>query len=190
MDVSFVASAYTPEQYPPANRPEIAFAGRSNVGKSSLLNKLTNRRHLAVTSSRPGRTRSINFFAVGKDLYFVDLPGYGYAKVPRKVKKSWKEMVETYLLGRPTLKGVVLILDIRRDPGSDDLGLLDWLQHHNIPVLLVLTKADKLSRQKALSRAAIISKALHGTSLPKPLIFSSRTGLGKEHLWESIKGLI
>ena len=190
MDVSFVASAYTPEQYPPANRPEIAFAGRSNVGKSSLLNKLTNRRHLAVTSSRPGRTRSINFFAVGKDLYFVDLPGYGYAKVPRKVKKSWKEMVETYLLGRPTLKGVVLILDIRRDPGSDDLGLLDWLQHHNIPVLLVLTKADKLSRQKALSRAAIISKALHATSLPKPLIFSSRTGLGKEQLWECIRGLI
>ena len=94
MDVSFVASAYTPEQYPPANRPEIAFAGRSNVGKSSLLNKLTNRRHLAVTSSRPGRTRSINFFAVGKDLYFVDLPGYGYAKVPRKVKKSWKAHLE------------------------------------------------------------------------------------------------
>lgn len=190
MDVTFVASAYTPQQYPPPDRPEVAFAGRSNVGKSSVLNKLINRRHLAATSSKPGRTRSINFFAVGKDLYLVDLPGYGYAKVPTHVKKGWKKLVEAYLLERPTLRGVVLILDIRRDPGSDDLDLIQWLQHHRIPVLLVLTKADKLSRQRALNRAAAIFKSLKHMNLPMPLVFSSRTGMGKEQLWDSIMNLV
>ncbi len=190
MDVTFVASAYTPQQYPTPDRPEVAFAGRSNVGKSSLLNKLINRRHLAATSSKPGRTRSINFFAIAKDLYFVDLPGYGYAKVPTSIKKSWKRLVESYLLGRPTLRGVVLILDIRRDPGSDDLDLIEWLQHHRIPVLLVLTKADKLSRQRALNRATAIFNALKHTNVPRPVVFSSRTGLGREQLWDAIMKLV
>ncbi|HDM08900.1 MAG: YihA family ribosome biogenesis GTP-binding protein [Deltaproteobacteria bacterium] len=190
MEVSFVASAYLPDQYPPPDRPEVAFAGKSNVGKSSLLNRLVNRRHLAVTSSKPGRTRSINFFAVGRDLYFVDLPGYGYAKVPVSVKRSWKKMVETYLEGRPTLKGVVLIVDIRRDPDSNDLDLLHWLNHHGIAAVAVVTKADKLSRQKALIRASEITKRLEPLIEHKPIIFSARTGIGREELWEMIKCLI
>jgi len=190
MDVSFVASAYTPEQYPPPDRPEIAFAGRSNVGKSSLLNKLTNRSRLALTSARPGRTRSINFFAVGKNLYLVDLPGYGYAKVPVEVKRYWKKMVEAYLLQRSTLRGVILILDIRRAPGAEDLMLINWLQHHGIRLVLALTKADKLSRQKALNRAKTISTQLGNIQAAKPIIFSARTGLGKEELWDAINTLI
>jgi len=190
MEVSFVASAYLPDQYPPPDRPEIAFAGKSNVGKSSLLNRLVNRRHLAVTSSKPGRTRSINFFAVGRDLYFVDLPGYGYAKVPVSVKRSWKKMVETYLDRRPTLKGVVLIVDIRRDPDSNDMDLLHWLNHRGIAAVAVVTKADKLSRQKALIRASEITKRLEPLIEHKPIIFSARTGIGREELWEMIKCLI
>ncbi len=189
MEASFVASAYEPSQYPPPDRPEVAFAGKSNVGKSSLLNKLVNRRNLAVTSSRPGRTRSINFFAVGNELYLLDLPGYSYAKVPVKIKRSWKKMVESYLETRATLKAVVVILDIRRDPDSRDLGLLDWLNHHKIPILAVLTKVDKLSRQKALQRCSKIKHALGDFLQLEPIIFSAKTGVGKEKLWEAINEL-
>ncbi len=186
MDVTFVASAYTPQQFPPPDRPEVAFAGRSNVGKSSLLNKLTNRRHLASTSCKPGKTRSINFFSVANDLYLVDLPGYGYARVPVTIRKGWKKLVETYLLQRRSLKLVVLILDIRRDPGADDMDLINWLHHHGIPLLVVLTKADKLSKQKALSRLIAVSKALGNSNLPTPLLFSARTGMGVAQLWDAI----
>ncbi|MBW1730822.1 MAG: YihA family ribosome biogenesis GTP-binding protein [Deltaproteobacteria bacterium] len=190
MQASFITSAFSPNEYPPADRPEIAFAGRSNVGKSSLLNTLANRRRLAVTSSRPGRTQSINFFSIGKDLYFVDLPGYGYAKVPLKIRKSWGKMVETYLRERPNLKGVVLLLDIRREPGSDDLNLLEWLRHYHIPALVVLTKSDKLSRHQTLTKANKIAQSLHDLIQEKPLLFSARTGLGKEELWELIHRLV
>ncbi|MBU4425956.1 MAG: ribosome biogenesis GTP-binding protein YihA/YsxC, partial [Proteobacteria bacterium] len=130
MDVVFLISAFLENQYPPPDRPEIAFAGRSNVGKSSLMNVLVNRKNLARTSSRPGRTQSINFFTVGNQLYLVDLPGYGYAKVPIKVKKSWQHMVETYLRERSNLRAVIVILDIRRDPTAGDMQLFKWLKHY------------------------------------------------------------
>ena len=189
MEVSFVCSAYLPSQFPPPDRPEIAFAGKSNVGKSSLLNRLVNRRRLAVTSGKPGRTRSINFFAVGKELYFVDLPGYGYAKVPIQIKKSWKNMVESYLTQRSNLRAVVVILDIRREPDPSDMNLLHWLRHHGINSIVVLTKADKVSRQKALHRSLEIAKNLEGILEQEPIVFSSRTGVGKERLWNVIREL-
>ena len=127
MKVSFLKSAYNESHYPPPDRPEIAFAGRSNVGKSSLINVLVNNKKMARTSSTPGRTQAINFFEIGSRMYLVDLPGYGFARVPLKVKKSWGKMVESYLRNRPNLKALVVILDIRRDPSSSDMDLLGWL---------------------------------------------------------------
>jgi len=186
MDVEFIKSAFQEKHYPPPDRPEIAFAGKSNVGKSSLLNTLVNRRKLARTSSTPGRTQAINFFRFGKTLYLVDLPGYGFARVPIKVKKSWGQMVENYLRNRETLKAVVVILDIRRDPSSGDENLINWLNYYAIKPIVVLTKADKISRQKTKKRTDLITKSLQAVSFSAPVIFSSHTRQGVEELWEII----
>ena len=153
MDVEFLTSAFKEKQYPPPDRPEVAFAGRSNVGKSSLLNVIINRKKLARTSSTPGRTQALNFFSFGNHFYIVDLPGYGFARVPLSVKKSWGKMVEDYLKKRATLKLVIVIIDIRREPHSGDLDLLNWLKVFGIESLIILTKVDKLSRQKAVTRS-------------------------------------
>ncbi|OPX39467.1 MAG: YihA family ribosome biogenesis GTP-binding protein [Thermoplasmata archaeon] len=186
MDAQFITSAFRQDQYPPADRPEIAIAGRSNVGKSSLINTLVKRRGLAKTSSRPGRTQSINFFLVNGALYLVDLPGYGYARVPIKVKASWKVMVEAYLNTRPNLKAVVVILDIRRDLSAGDKDLLEWLKHHGVPIVLVLTKTDKLSKQKARAQAGRM-KAVCAMYTPlDPVLFSSKTRQGRDELWTHI----
>jgi GTP-binding protein len=187
MDIKFLKSSFRKDQYPPADRPEIAFAGKSNVGKSSLLNSLLNRKKLARISSTPGRTQSINFFSVGRELYFVDLPGYGFARVPPNIKKSWQIMVENYLKYRTNLKATVVIIDIRRDPSKSDTDLLAWLTHYKIRYFVVLTKADKLSRQKANSRYNIIKKGLSDISVDRPILFSSKTGQGKEELWKYIR---
>ena len=189
MDVEFITSAFKESQYPESDRPEIAFAGKSNVGKSSLINTLVNRKKLARTSSTPGRTQSINFFRFGKTLYLVDLPGYGFARVPTRVKESWREMVETYLIRRPTLKAVVVILDIRRDPASGDIDLIHWLRSYNIHPIIVLTKADKLSRQQAKKRAGLIAGQLAGISPDAPVVFSAKTRQGKDEIWERMREL-
>jgi GTP-binding protein len=186
MDVAFLTSAFREAQYPPPDRPEIAFAGRSNVGKSSLINVMVNRKGLAKTSSRPGRTQSINFFRVGDSIYLVDLPGYGFARVPVQVQKSWQGMVESYLRNRPNLKAVVLILDIRRDTSSGDMDLIKWLRHYNIAPIIVLTKSDKLSRQQAINRARIIGNQLKGETSGPATIFSARTRQGRDEMWEKI----
>jgi len=187
MDIEFLTSAFKEGQYPPADRPEIAFAGRSNVGKSSLINVLVNRKKLARTSSTPGRTQSINFFRFGEALYLVDLPGYGFARVPVKVKQSWRQMVETYLENRETLKAVVVILDIRRDPAAGDIDLLHWLNHYQIAPIIVLTKADKLSRQQARQRAGLIAGELAGMSPDEPILFSAKTRQGREEIWKQVR---
>ena len=186
MDVEFIKSAFQEKHYPPPDRPEIAFAGKSNVGKSSLLNTLVNRRKLARTSSTPGRTQAINFFRFGKTLYLVDLPGYGFARVPIKVKKSWGQMIEDYLHTRETLKAVVVILDIRRDPASGDEDLINWLNYYAIKPILVLTKADKISRQQTKKRTDLITKSLKTVSFSAPVIFSSHSRQGVKELWEII----
>jgi len=181
----FVTSAAKPSQYPPAFLPEIAFAGRSNVGKSSLINTLVNRRHLVKTSSTPGRTQLINFFDVNRQIGFVDLPGYGYARVPASVRKTWGPMIETYLRGRQTLKGVVIILDIRRIPGQAELNLLGWLKHYSIAGILVLTKTDKLSKRKQVQQHQLIAQALE-MDKENFILFSARSRRGKDALWNAI----
>lgn len=182
----FVTSAVEPSQYPPPGRPEIAFAGRSNVGKSSLMNALLGRKALVKTSSTPGRTQTINFFLINDHFSFVDLPGYGYAKVPKAVRKSWGPMVERYLKARQGLCAVVVILDIRRLPSQGDHDLLAWLAHYKIPAIVVLTKADKLKKNKQNQQRNAIARELSADpSLLTP--FSATTGLGKRELWAAIE---
>ena len=185
----FIKSAVKPSQYPPADLPEIAFAGRSNVGKSSLINKLLNRRRLVKTSSTPGRTQLINFFSINEKFTFVDLPGFGYAKVPQHIRKTWGPMVETYLSSRKTLKGVVLIMDIRRIPREGERDLINWLNHYRLASILVLTKIDKLSKTKQGKQRKEIAEAL---SLEDSdfILFSAKSGFGKEVLWPAIGALL
>jgi len=185
----FLTSAVKPSQYPSAVRPEVAFAGRSNVGKSSLINRLLGRKNLVKTSSTPGRTQTINFFLINDGFYFVDLPGYGYARVPMEVRKNWGAMVERYLKTRQGLRAVVVILDVRRMPNQADHDLLAWLAHYNIPDIMVLTKADKLKKNKQAQQRTLIA----GDLLKDPLsliLFSAATGLGKEELWKAVNDRI
>ncbi len=185
----FVTSAVKPSQYPPAVLPEIAFAGRSNVGKSSLINTLVNRKRLVKTSSTPGRTQLINFFNINEEFSFVDIPGYGYAKVPASVKKKWGPMIETYITTRKTLKGVVLIMDLRRTPGPEEMNMLDWLNHHGIPSVPVLTKSDKLSKTKQKKQLAEIANTLSADK-NNLILFSAKSRQGKDEVWDAVKKLI
>lgn len=187
LSAEFVLSATKPAHYPPAALPEIAFAGRSNVGKSSLINTLVKRKGLARTSNTPGRTQEINFFTVNERFAFIDLPGYGYAKVPEKIRNNWGPMIETYLSERETLRLVVLILDIRRDPSPEDRQLIDWLLHYQLPVLIVLTKIDKVSRNQLVERKRRISEDLGLPSTVDTVSFSAKTGEGKDLLWREIR---
>ena len=184
----FETSAAQPRHYPVGSLPEIAFAGRSNVGKSSLINCLVQRKKLVRTSRTPGLTRLINFFKINEGYYFVDLPGYGFAKVPEKVRAQWKPMVETYLLGRKMLRGVVLIMDARHLPTLDDLQLWTWLQDRRIPAIPVLTKADKSAQSK---RSSQVKAAAHMLNIPpeRIVLFSSTTSLGRPELMARIEGL-
>ena len=186
MEVSFVKSAYRESHYPPPDRPEVAFAGRSNVGKSSLINTLVHRRGLAKTSATPGRTQALNFFSVADRFYLVDLPGYGYAVASRDAKKSWQRMMEIYLSRRDNLKAVVVILDIRRDPSKGDVELIQWLKEYQRKVILVLTKSDKLSRHQVMSRAQSIGEELKNISEDLPTVFSAKTRQGGEEIWGKI----
>ena len=185
----FVTSAVKPSQYPPADLPEIAFAGRSNVGKSSLINTLVNRKKLVKTSSTPGRTQLINFFRINNMVYFVDLPGFGYAKVPVAVRKKWGPMVERYIAARSNLLGLVVLMDIRREPGTRERDLINWLNHYQIPYLPVITKSDKLSKNKQINRRKVIAKRL-GSSAGDLILFSAKTRLGVPDLWEAINELL
>jgi GTP-binding protein len=187
ISAEFVKSAVWPPQYPPATLPEIAFVGRSNVGKSSLINTLVGRKKLAKTSNTPGRTQLINFFTINEKMSFVDLPGYGFAKVSQSVKKDWGDMIESYLRERQCLALVILILDIRRDPSEDDLSLRDWLEHYRIPYLYVLTKTDKLSNNQTIARQRAIERTLHVSAGKKPILFSAITQKGKSDIWEFLK---
>jgi len=156
-----LATVVRRDKYPPAGPPEIAFAGRSNVGKSSLLNLITNRKKLAKVSGSPGKTRTINFFAInGDEFRIVDLPGYGYAKVSRSESEKWGEMVEEYLSGRETLKAVCILLDIRHEPTAQDKQLIDYLKHYDIKMLIVATKADKVGSNGRAKRLSLIKRAI------------------------------
>ena len=185
----FIKSAVKPSHYPPAILPEIAFTGRSNVGKSSLINTLVNRKRLVKTSSTPGRTQLINFFNINNAFSFVDLPGFGYARVPESIKRTWGPMIETYLSTRKTLKGVVLIMDIRRTPGTQELVFIEWLRYYTIPIILILTKTDKLSKSKQMSQHIAITKIL-GIDRNDLILFSAKSRMGKDATWAAIEQLI
>ena len=187
ISAEFVKSAVWPPQYPLATMPEIAFVGRSNVGKSSLMNTLVGRRKLAKTSNTPGRTQLINFFTVNGSISFVDLPGYGFAKVSQSIKKDWGDMMDTYLRERQNLAMVIFILDIRRDPSEDDLSLRDWLENYRIPYISILTKTDKLSNNQAIVRKKLIEKSLGTNAQKKTILFSAKTQKGKEELWQFLE---
>jgi len=181
----FIKSATQPAHYPEDPYPEVAFAGKSNVGKSSLINALVHRIKLALTSSTPGRTRLLNFFLINNRFSFVDLPGYGFARVSLEEKKRWGLMVERYLKERRALRLVVLILDIRRDPSDDDLSLMEWLRIYNKNFIVVLTKADKVSKSRAKVHMDSIKKNL-GMPVERMILFSARTGEGKTEIWNAI----
>ena len=184
--VTFAGSATSPAQYPKRVLPEVAFAGRSNVGKSSLINRLLGRRKIAWVSRTPGRTQVLNFFLVNDRFYFVDLPGYGYAAVPNRVRETWGPMIEGYLKGRPTLRGVVLLLDARHPPQAHDVATRAWLAEERIAHLLVLTKIDKVPRGQ---RAAHLAEAAARLGLQDPgllLPFSALTGEGEGALWKAL----
>ena len=185
----FIKSATKPAHYPEGDLPEIAFAGRSNVGKSSLVNVLVNRKNLVRTSSTPGRTQLINFFQVNDNFMLVDLPGYGYAKVPLAVKKDWRPMMETYLSKRSNLRGVVLILDIRRIPVEEDVQMLSWLRAFSIPPIIVVTKCDKLSKNERAKQSAIIMARL-GLEKSDLNFFSALSREGKDGIWARIDALL
>ena len=185
----FIKSAVKPNQYPDSDLPEIAFAGRSNVGKSSLINVLVNRKNLVRTSSTPGRTQRINFFDVNGRFTLVDLPGYGFAKVPLSVKKEWGPMMETYFATRSNLRGVVLIFDIRRTPVAEDGQMLQWLRAYDIPAVLVVTKCDKVSRNERAKQATVIAQAL-GVMKEDLSFFSALSREGKDAIWERVERLL
>ncbi|NJD92425.1 MAG: YihA family ribosome biogenesis GTP-binding protein [Geobacter sp.] len=187
--VEFIKSATKPAHYPEGELPEIAFAGRSNVGKSSLINVLVNRKSLVRTSSTPGRTQLINFFNVNSAFTLGDLPGYGVAKVPLAVKKQWGPMMETYLSSRPNLRGVVLILDIRRTPREEDLQMLDWLRSFAVPPLLVVTKCDKVSKNEREKQLGLIAKTL-AVQKADLLPFSALSRDGQDVIWQRIEELL
>ncbi len=186
VSTQFVKSATRPGNYPVSTLPEIAFAGRSNVGKSSLINVLVNRRNLVRTSSTPGRTQLINFFDINASFSLVDLPGYGFARVPLEVKKQWGPMIRTYLEIRENLRGVVFIFDIRREPRSEDIQMLDWLEEFSVPTIPVITKVDKLPRSK---RDQHLRQIIDATGLSRDAftLFSAKTREGKEDIWELIE---
>ena len=189
-NVELEAVAVAPAGYPDSGLPEVAFVGRSNVGKSSLINTMINRKSLARTSQTPGKTRTINFYNVEDMLYFVDLPGYGYAKAPRSESQKWGQMIEQYLLNRQSLRAIMLLIDIRHEPTANDIQMYNWLKHYGYDIIIAATKHDKLKRsQVGAAKSAIIKKL--GLSKDDIIIpFSSETREGRDAMWSVIKDKI
>ncbi|WP_367294823.1 ribosome biogenesis GTP-binding protein YihA/YsxC [Levilactobacillus yonginensis] len=185
--VELVMSAVDPVQYPTTGYPEIALVGRSNVGKSSLTNVLINRNSYARTSSQPGKTQTLNFYNVEDQLYFVDVPGYGYAKVSKSEREKWGQMIETYLTQRDQLRGVVSLIDARHAPTEADVTMYQWLAYYEIPTLIVATKADKIARGKWNQTVSQIKKTLNLPSTDNIVMFSAPKKSGKDDVWNWIE---
>ena len=174
---------------PKNDLPEIAFVGKSNVGKSSLINTLMQRKSLARTSQAPGKTQTINYYKVNDSLYFVDLPGYGYAKVSQELRQKWGKMIERYITSSPTLKLICLLVDIRHEPTENDRLTYEWIKYHGYKVLLILTKADKLKRSVLNKHIKMIEKALKVADEDMIVAFSSETKQGREEVYEIIDNM-
>jgi len=182
----FIISAVGPDQFPEDALPEIALAGRSNVGKSSLINRMIQRKNLARTSAQPGKTQQLNYYRINDQLYFVDFPGYGYARVSKVQRQKWGEIAEAYITKREPLKLLILIIDIRHEPSEDDKLMYEWLKHHGIRVCIVATKSDKIPRGKWDKHVKMIKQSLHADPADSVVLFSSETGNGREELWDVI----
>ena len=186
----FLISAVKPSQYPQDNIPEFAFCGKSNVGKSSLINKLVGRKKLVKVSGKPGKTRLINFFNVDDEIRFVDLPGYGYAEVSKSEKDKWGIMIEDYLQTRDNLVNAILVVDSRHKPTENDKLMYDYIRFHNRRCIIVATKVDKLKSKQKKENIDIIKKKLDVDENDICVYFSSQTGEGREELWEILRNRI
>ena len=188
-EIEFLLSAHSIKQLPEGTLPEIAFAGRSNVGKSSLINRLIGRKALVKVSGKPGKTQGLNFFKVADSLHLVDLPGYGFAKVSKSLQESWQGLISSYLETRKSLQCVVIIIDIRHEPKDQDTQLMGWLKSQGIPFLPVYTKMDKLSGNERTKNAALLDRG-HGIQASSRVLFSAKTGQGREELIQALASFI
>ena len=189
-NVQMIGSFVRPEQFPTEGLPEFALGGRSNVGKSSFINRMIGRKALARISSKPGKTQQLNFYNIEEQFFFVDVPGYGYAKVSKSERAAWGKMIETYFTGREQLKAVVLIVDLRHNPTNDDCMMYDFLKHYNIPVIIVATKADKIPRGKWDKHKKNVKETLQMDANDPLFVFSSEKGIGFEQVWQEIESRI
>lgn len=187
-NVEMIGSFVREEQFPEDGLPEFALAGRSNVGKSSFINRMIGRKAMARISSKPGKTQQLNFYRIEEQLYFVDVPGYGYAKVSKSERAAWGKMIEKYFMGREQLRAVVLIVDIRHNPTGDDQMMYDFLKHYNIPVIVIATKADKIPKGKWDKHKKNVREVLEMEKEDPLIVFSSEKGLGLEQVWAEIEG--
>ena len=185
-NADILLSATNKSHYPQDDIPEVALAGRSNVGKSSFINTMLNRKNLARTSGKPGKTQLLNFFNIDDKLRFVDVPGYGYARVSKKDREKWGKMIEEYLTTRDNLRAVVSLVDLRHEPSSDDVQMYEFLKYYEIPVILVATKADKIPRGKWNKHESMIKKKLDFDRTDTFIIFSSVNKTGVEEAWNAI----
>lgn len=185
-NADILLSATNKSHYPQDDIPEVALAGRSNVGKSSFINTMLNRKNLARTSGKPGKTQLLNFFNIDDKLRFVDVPGYGYARVSKKEREKWGKMIEEYLTSRENLRAVVSLVDLRHEPSADDVQMYEFLKYYEIPVILVATKADKIPRGKWNKHESMIKKKLDFDKTDTFIIFSSVNKTGVEEAWDAI----
>ncbi|RKA02765.1 putative GTP-binding protein EngB [Listeria monocytogenes] len=186
-NVELIISAVRPEQYPETDLPEYALAGRSNVGKSSFINTMIRRKSMARISQKPGKTQTLNFYKIEEALFFVDVPGYGFAKVSKTEREKWGVMIETYITSREQLRGIIQIVDLRHKPTEDDRMMYEFLKYYDIPVIVVATKADKIPRSKWQKNAKIVRETLDFDPDDKFVLFSSETKMGKDEAWQFIK---
>jgi GTP-binding protein len=189
-NVSLAAVGVKMNQYPTDKRPEVAFVGKSNVGKSTLINAMVGRKAIARTSSQPGKTRTINFYDVEGLMYIVDVPGYGYAKAPKTEIEKWGKMIEEYLQKREELKSIVLLIDIRHEPGANDKIMYDWLKHYGYDIIIAATKSDKIKRSQVQKQLSVIRKSLNLEKDDVLIPFSGTEKTGVKELWEAIENIV
>lgn len=186
-NVELVISAVRPDQYPEDGLPEFALAGRSNVGKSSFINKMIGRKSMARISSKPGKTQTLNFYKIEEKLFYVDVPGYGYAKVSKSEREAWGKMIERYITDREPLRAVIQIVDLRHPPSKDDIAMYEFMKHFEIPCIIIATKADKIPKGKWDKHKKIVRTTLDMDKTDPLIVFSSETGLGKDEAWQEIE---